>query len=419
MVKTITLDNGLRIVCENIPYVRSVSVGVWIGTGSEKETEFNNGISHFIEHMLFKGTQKRSAREIAETFDNIGGQINAFTSKEYTCYFTKTLDSHLDISLEILSDMLFNSTYNEKDIELEKSVINEEISIGEDSAEDLVHELIQKECWKGNTLGYPIIGKKECLDNFTKEEILKYKKENYTPYNCVISVVGRFDLDNLVYLISKYFIEWKSENKEIKLNEICNFDKSYKLKNKETEQVNICLAFEGIEMGNEKLYPLMVVNNIIGGGMSSRLFQKIREDQGLVYSIYSYSVAYKRAGLVTIYACMHPNNLNKVNDLILSEIDYVVKNGLTKEQIHKAKEQLKGNFILGLESTSGRMTSIGKSELLLNRIYSQETVMDNIDRITNDSVMEVIEQVFNNNKISFAAVGNLIGNVDIEKTLFS
>ncbi len=417
MFKRTILNNGVRIVYERIPYVRSVSVGIWVGTGSRNENGINNGISHFIEHMLFKGTEKRSAKTIAESIDNIGGQINAFTGKECTCYYTKTLDSHIDIAVEVLADMFFNSKFAKKDIDVERKVILEEIGMYEDTPEDLVHDILSETVWNGNSLGYPILGTQECLENINRNTIKGYMADNYTPGSCVISVSGNFDEDNLIALISRNFGSWTGKN--VKSNEYCGaeFVRDIKIREKETEQVHICMGFDGIEHGSDMLYPLLAVNNVFGGGMSSRLFQKIREEKGLVYSIYSYPSSYRNAGLFTIYAGMNPEHIQTVLEMITEEINLLVKNSFSEEDLCKSREQLKGSYILGLESTSSRMNSIGKSELLLNRIYTQEEVIKKIDDITMDDIKSVINKVFDFSKVSFSAVGNIKKEFDFWKVI--
>lgn len=417
MFKRTRLDNGIRIVCEKIPYVRSVSIGIWVGTGSRHESENNNGVSHFIEHMLFKGTSKRNAKEIAESIDNIGGQINAFTGKECTCYYTKTLDSHLEIAIDVLSDMFFNSKFTQKDIDIERKVIMEEIGMYEDSPEELVHDILSETVWKGNPLGYPILGSHECLKSVNRSMIKEYIHQNYTPENLVISVAGNYDDENLIKLLEKHFSKWNTKT-EFKIDfEEAGFVRDVTVKEKDIEQIHICMGFEGIEHGNDDLYSLLAVNNVFGGGMSSRLFQKIREELGLVYSIYSYPSSYKNAGLFTIYAGMNPEHLEKVAELIRFEIAELQKKGINRDELEKSKEQLKGNYILGLESTSSRMNSIGKSELLLKRIFTPEEVLKKIDDITPESVEEVIQRVFGQKIMSLAAVGNFKKDLDIKSII--
>ncbi len=407
MFKKVQLSNGLRLVYEKIPYVRSVSVGIWVGTGSRNETLTNNGISHFIEHMLFKGTAKRTAKDIAECIDAIGGQINAFTGKECTCYYTKTLDTHLNIAVDVLSDMFFNSSFESDDIDVEKRVVIEEIGMYEDTPEELVHDIFSEMVWDGNSLGYPILGTDLCINKFDKDMINKYMSEFYTPYNTVISVAGNFEEEQLIELVNKYFQNWEHKanfnNKfspaQYKVNKI--------VREKDTEQVHLCMGFEGIEHGNDKLYSLLSLNNILGGGMSSRLFQKIREKRGLVYSIYSYPSTYQGSGLFVIYAGMNPEYLQTVIDLTKEELNLIINEGITKDELDKTKEQLKGNYILGLESTSSRMNSIGKSELMLGKINTPEEILQKIDKVNMDSIEEMIKRVFDFKKMSISAVGNI------------
>lgn len=425
MIKKFLLDNGVRIVCEKIPYLRSVSIGLWVGTGSRNENSANNGISHFIEHMLFKGTDKRTAKDIAGCIDSIGGQLNAFTGKEYTCYYTKTLDTHIDIALDLLWDMYFNSLFRDKDIALEKQVIMEEINMYEDTPEELVHDVLSETIWNGDTLGYPILGSYSSLEKIDKEMIQDYMHSNYITDNTVIAVAGNFEENMLLDLVNKYFSTWKSECQKTSSNKPygpaknnpVKFISDYKFKKKDTEQIHICVAFEGVEHGNSDIYPLLVINNILGGGMSSRLFQKIREEMGLVYSIYSYPSSYKNAGSFTIYAGMNPEQLKLVINLIMEEVENLVVRGIEQNELDKSKEQLKGNYMLGLESTSSRMNSIGKSELLLQNILTPEEILEKISKVDMNSISKVIKSTFDMNKISLAAVGKLKGDIDLKSLL--
>jgi len=398
------LSNGLRIVTEHIPYVKSISIGVWIETGSKKELPEENGISHFIEHMLFKGTKTRSAKDIAEAIDAVGGQINAFTGKECTCYYVKVLDSHYDLAIDVLSDMVFNSNLDPNEIDKERSVILEEISMYEDSPEDLVHDLFSQTLFKDSTLGYPILGTRESLENLNQEKMQAYMKKHYRPDNSVISVAGNFDEAQLLKKIEKCFDGWQlnaeAETKEPELK--YHFEVLHK--SKDIEQTHLCMGFKGIQMGNKEVYPLMVVNNILGGSMSSRLFQSIREERGLVYSVYSYPTTYKNGGIFAIYAGMNPQQLEEVCQLIKKELETLIKVGLTAEELHKAKEQLKGNYILGLESTSSRMTSIGKAELLQQRIYSPKEILQFIDDIKMQDVDALINKVIKLDQVAATIV---------------
>ena len=407
MFKKIVLDNGLRLVYEKIPYVKSVSVGIWVGTGSRNETPENNGISHFIEHMLFKGTAKRTAKEIAESIDAIGGQINAFTGKECTCYYTKTLDTHINIAFDVLSDMFFNSKFAKGDIDVERKVVIEEIGMYEDTPEELVHDIFSESVWDGNSLGYPILGKEQSINTFDKKVIQSYMKNFYTPQNTVVSVAGNFEEESMIELVRKHFDSWSFDGIYKENYSIPEFKIERNYREKDTEQIHLCMGFNGIEHGHDNLYPLLALNNIFGGGMSSRLFQKIREQKGLVYSIYSYPSSYKKAGLFVIYAGMNPEQVQTVIDLTKKEINLLTKKGITQDELSKSKEQLKGNYILGLESTSSRMNSIGKSELLLGRINTPKEILEKIDNINMASIKEVLSTIFIPEKMSVSAVGNM------------
>jgi predicted Zn-dependent peptidase len=407
MHRKFTLKNGVRVVCERIPHVRSVSAGIWVKTGSRNENAKNNGISHFVEHMLFKGTETRSAAQIAECIDNIGGQLNAFTGKECTCFYAKTLDEHIGIALDVLSDMFFNSVFDKRDIALEKQVILEEISMYEDSPEELVHDLLSETVWGGSSVGYPILGTKSSLKNINRRMILEYMDERYVQPNTVISVAGNFEEDRLEALLDKYFGGWEPKNGRDGETRQIEFRPEISIKEKDTEQVHICLGFEGVKTGDDDMYPLLAVNNILGGGMSSRLYQKIREEKGLVYSVYSYPTAYMDTGLFTIYAGMKPENLKEVTNLIEEEVEDIRSNGITQAELERTREQMKGNYILGLESTSSRMNSIGKSELLLGYIYTPDEILEKISSVTMDDIGRIISRIFGSDRKGVSVVGNI------------
>lgn len=410
------LSNGLRLVFEKITYVKSVSIGIWVGTGSRNETLKNNGVSHFIEHMLFKGTPKRTAKQIAESIDSLGGQLNAFTGKECTCFYARCLDSHIDTAVDVLADMLFNSRFSAKDIKLEKKVIMEEIGMYEDSPEELVHDLLSLSAWEANSLGYSILGTSKSVSGLYREDMAHYMSENYTPDNTVIAFAGNFDTEHIVNLMETYFGKWSGSQKQADIPKAV-FTPSILIKEKEIEQVHVCIGLNAIEHGNEKLYTEVAINNILGGGMSSRLFQKIRENRGLVYSIYSYPTSYKDTGMFTIYAAMNPANVKEVLRLIKNEINLLCSKGLSEEEISKSKEQLKGSYIIGLESTSARMNSIGKSELMLEKIFSPEEILEKVDRINMKEIEETIDLIFRNQKASLALVGKLPENIDFESII--
>ena len=410
MYKVKTLENGLTIIGEEIPYVKSISLGVWINAGSRIEDEKISGVSHFIEHMLFKGTDKRTSKEIASEIDNLGGQINAFTSKECTCYYVKLLDSHIDIGIDILSDMILNSKFNEEDINKERSVIIEELKMYEDSPEDLAYDLLTENIYAGDSLGMNIIGTEESLNKLDKNEILNYFEKYYVPNNAVIAISGNFEFSEIVKKIEEKFKNWENKDINIELKK-AEFKSCFLTKNKDTEQVNLAMSLEAVPLENEEeVYALAVINTVFGGSISSRLFQKIREEKGLVYSIYSSQSLYRKCGELGIFASMSNEHLEKVYNSIIEEISFMKESYLTDKEISESKEQLKGSYILGLESTSSRMMSIGRSMTLNNKLESSDDILKAIDNVDKNTVKKVIDKIFNLDKLGVCIVGR-----DVEK----
>lgn len=419
MYKLIKLHNGLRIVLEHISYVSSVSVGVFIETGSRNEQEQTNGISHFIEHMLFKGTYKRDGKKIAETIENVGGQINAFTSKEMTCFYTKSLNTHLHLCLDILSDMLLNSKLSEEDIEKEKNVIYEEINMSEDSPEDVLLDLHSKAIWGDDSLSLPILGTKKSLKQFNGEKLKEYMEKYYIPENSVISICGNFNVDTIESLVEEYFGHWEvNESRKI----ITSYStplilKSNLYKKKKIEQLHISLGIPGIEMGNDKIYPLLILCNIFGGGASSILFQKLREEMGICYSVYCGMSSMKNTGIINIYVGLNPSGAVKAIEAIKEEIGIFIEKGIDERQLYNAKEQLKGSYILGLESTSSRMFSNGKSALFQNRIKTPEEILNKIDKISMEHISNTMNSTFEEGIVNSSFVGNTSHIDEIIKNL--
>ena len=419
MYERYSLANGTKVITEFIPYVNSISMGIWIRSGSRYENLKNNGISHFIEHMTFKGTEKRSAKQIAEEIEELGGQINAFTGKEATCYYVKLLDEHIDVGIEVLSDIVHNSRFSMEDISKEKGVIQEEINMYEDSPEDLVLDLLSSATWGEDSLSYPILGTDSSINNINRSILLNYLESTYTPENIVVSIAGNFNNEQLRIKLEKYFGMENWRRKEDVLLATPKIHSNIFVKNKDIEQTHVALTLKGIELGNEKLYTLLAINNYFGGNTSSKLFQNLREDKGYVYTIYSYPSAYLNIGMFNIYFALNGQYLNNAIDSIKYEIQSILSNRMTDIEIKKAKEQLKGNYILGLESVSSRMFGIGKSELMLQKVNEPKEILTQIDNISKEDVFEVIDSIFGNGILSTAAVGrninedrfkNLIGN---------
>ena len=405
MYKKHVLENGLTIIGEEIPYVKSISLGVWINAGSRIEDEEISGVSHFIEHMLFKGTRNRTSKQIASEIDNLGGQINAFTSKECTCYYVKLLDSHIDIGIDVLSDMILNSKFNEDDLDKERSVIIEELKMYEDSPEDLAYDLLTENIYKHDPLGMNIIGTEESLKRLNREKLLDYFNKYYVPNNSVIAISGNFNFDEIINKIEEKFKVWKKRDVNVYIKK-AEFKSCFLTKNKDIEQVNLAMSLEAVPIESDKdVYALAVINTVFGGSISSRLFQKIREEKGLVYSIYSSQSLYRKCGELGIFASMSNEHLKEVYESIIEEIKIMKKYYLTDQEIKESKEQLKGSYILGLESTSSRMMSIGRSLLLNNKVESTDDILKSIDNVDRETVKIVIDKIFNLDKLGVCIVG--------------
>ncbi|HEY8888824.1 MAG TPA: pitrilysin family protein [Clostridium sp.] len=405
MYNLFKLDNGLRVVVEDIEYVNSVSVGLWVENGSRNENETNSGISHFIEHMLFKGTHGRTVKQIAEAIEDVGGQINAFTGREATCFYIKALETHLELSLDIISDMLFNSNFSDDDIEKEKSVIIEEINMSEDSPEDVLADLHTKAIWNTDSISFPILGTMSTVKSFSKKILVDYKDSYYIPENSVISISGKFNMENIQSLVEKYFGKWSCKNKKITKYSRPEILNHHYFRKKDIEQLHVSLGIPGIEIGDDDTYTLILLSNILGGGASSKLFQKIREELGVCYSIYSYISAFKNTGVVSIYAGLNPMHAEAAINAIKEEVNQFAKLGIDNERLYKAKEQLKGSYILGLESTSSRMFSNGRSVMFMNKINTPKDVLKKINDIDMTRVNSVMEKTFKNGIINSAFVG--------------
>ncbi len=416
MYDEFTLENGLRVIAERIPHFRSVSVGLWIGAGSMYEVEADNGLSHFVEHMLFKGTERRSAREIAQEMDAIGGQMNAFTAKECTCYYAKVMDEHFENAVDLLSDLLLHAKLDPVEFEKERGVILEEISMVEDTPEDLVHDMLSAAHYERQALAMPILGTAEQIRGVTPEMLATFRRTHYRPDNTVLSVAGNYQLDTLRALAEKYLGDWAPMEQPEPMRLPSGYTPGMLRRDKDIEQMHVCLGFPGIAQGNSDIYALSILNNLLGGGMSSRLFQKIREELGMAYSVYSYPTLYPGSGMFTIYAGSSPENAEKVLGQIASELKLLLEEGIDEREFTQAREQLKGGYILGLESASSRMSSIGRSKLLMNRALSEDEILARIAEVTQEDVMRVARQILEQ-PCSVALVGRKASKLDARKAL--
>lgn len=405
MIKTKHMPNNLTLVYEQLPHLSSVAFGVFIGTGSRFESLPVNGISHFIEHMVFKGTPHRSARIIAQEMDALGGQIDAFTSKESTCFFTKTLKSDMEKAMEILADILFHSEFQAQHIETEKKVVLEEIDMYEDYPEELVNDLLTEKIWENHPIAMPILGTPETVDAFSADAMRNYMDTHYVPENAVISIVGSFDEEEMLAIVDRLFGHWSSTFAQKQTLIKPEYQSAFINKKKDIEQVHLCLGYRGLSMDDDEIHALMLLSNLFGGGMSSRLFQNIREDAGLAYSVYSYPTTYRDTGLFSLYAATGKENVSDVLDRMHQEISLLLATPVSEEELLRNKKQLRGGFLLSLDSTTSRMNSIGKAQLNMGRIKSHDEILAAIDKVTVQDVTNIAKKVFCSSQAAMAIIG--------------
>ena len=416
MVNIKKLNCGADVVLEHIPSVKSTCVGIWVKAGSVNENGKNYGISHFIEHMTFKGTPTRSARQIAEEIDRIGGQINAFTGKEATCYYVKTIDSNIEPAIEVLFDIFFHSSYDKTEMEREKQVVYEEINMHDDSPEDDVSDTFYEAVFKDHPLGTEILGTKEILETFDADDLRRYVKENYTVDNVLISVAGSFDEEKILENFERVFKELSTEKqKPVVYPDPKSYEPAFLFKERDIEQAHICMGIPGMKLTDDLYYARHVVSGVLGGSMGSRLFQNIREQKGMAYSVYSYLSSYTQDGCFAIYAGVGQDKLEETIGCIKEELALLKKDGITEDEFSSSKEQLKSSTIFGLESVSGRMASNGKTYLLLGKIYTPEETLENISGVTMDQVHQVIDEFTNMDRYSASATGRQV--IDLKEVI--
>ncbi|OPY59092.1 MAG: Protease 3 precursor [Pelotomaculum sp. PtaU1.Bin035] len=413
MYHEFVLDNNIHILTEQVPNVRSVAIGFWVKVGSRHENPEINGISHFIEHLMFKGTKKRSARQIAETLDAVGGQLNAFTTKEYTCYYARVLDEHFDLAVDLLCDMLFGSKFDADDIDCERNVIIEEIKMYEDAPDELVHDIFAGSMWQGHALGRSIIGTAEVIAQLSRDKIMQFYNAHYNPGNIIVAVAGNVSNEEVICKL-RPVLESRTGDAPARVMTIPVPKRDVVCRGKETEQVHLCVGTPGLSLDHENTYTFQVINTILGGGLSSRLFQEIREQRGLVYSVYSYHSSYYDTGLFCVYAGLSKQNVEEVLELIFKQIKDIRINSVTGEELQRAKDQLKGNLLLSLESISTRMSRLGKSQLYLGKIIPPEEIVEKLNRVTAADVRELAMEMLKPDNFSLATIGPWedCGNLD-------
>lgn len=405
MYKKIILDNGIPVVIETAKDMQSVCIGIWVKVGARHEPPDKNGISHFLEHMIFKGTKKRTAKDIAVQIDSIGGELNAFTSRESTTFYVKVLDEYIEKALELLTDIFLRSIFPEDDIKKERGIITEEIKMAEDTPDDYIHDLFSKNVWGEKGLGQTILGRREIIKTFTKGDLLNHIKEYYGTKNIIIACAGNFSEEHLIDSLNSELGRLKRESNS-KTEPPPKFMSKLNIIPKKLLETHICLGVEGIPQGSEERYSAHLLNTILGAGVSSRLFQEIREKRGLAYSIYSFNVSYYDTGLWAVYAGTDRSHVREVVNLIIDEMCNLSET-LTIDELQKAKDQLKGNLILSLESTSSKMTNIAKQEIYYGKYFSPQEIITAVESVTLEDVKSLSKKLIGNGRFAITIYGPL------------
>ena len=408
-VRRQVLPNGLTVLTEEMQQIRSASIGIWIKTGSRNEEADRNGISHFVEHMLFKGTTSRSAQDIARQVDSIGGNMDAFTAKECICFNVKILDEHLPIAMEILSDLVLNPVFAAKDIVRERGVILEEIKMDEDSPDYLVHEIFTQNFWKDHPLGKPILGTKETVRKFEQQTLFDYYGTFFYPGNMLISAAGSLNHDHFVDLVRQKFQHLNAKQNGFQQVAPQTFSKIVTRNKKSLEQVQICMGVPAVHIADDRRYVAYVLNTLLGGGMSSRLFQNIRENQGLCYAIYSDLNSYRDTGCLSICAGTSQEWAPKVVESVVGEFRNLKNEAIPAEEVSRAKAQLEGSLMLSLESSTARMSNLARQEMYFDRFFSLAEIIERIENVTADQLQEMSRDLFQPEKIAVTVLGNLDG----------
>lgn len=404
MVHKTLLDNGIRILTEKIPHAHSVSIGIWVTSGSRHENQALSGIAHFIEHLMFKGTAKRTALDIAREIDAVGGVLNAFTGREYVCYYAKVLSSHLPLAIDLLSDIFLNSSFDADEIEKERKVILQEIDMLEDTPDDFIHDLYYQKFWDGHPLGRPIVGTEESVGGLSRDFLLAHKDRTYCADNIIIAAAGNIDHDDLLRMVESAFGSVATGNGETETL-LPAYGRGIHHLEKDLEQLHICLGTRSLPQNDARRFEAYIMNAVLGGSMSSRLFQEVREKRGLAYSIYSYMASHSDSGSLAVYAGTSSDRMEEVVSIILSEMRRLKTDLLTPTELAAAKEQLKGNILLSLESSDNRMSKLAKNEVYFGRYQSIEDIMNGFDRVTSEGVIELSRDIFADTSLNLVCLG--------------
>jgi len=403
------LPNGLTLITEEMQHIRSVSIGIWIKTGSRDEDLQWNGISHFIEHMVFKGTKNRSAEDIARQVDSIGGNMDAFTAKECVCFNVKVLDEHMPIAMDVLSDLVLNPVFDVQDIGRERGVILEEIKMDEDNPDYLVHEIFTQNFWKDHPLGKPILGTKDTVKRFEREPVLDFYKQRFAPGNLIICAAGHLQHEQFVDLVRKHFGDMKPMSNGFYSSQPKVVSRIILRNKKALEQVQICVGVPSHPIAHEKRHASYILNTLLGGGMSSRLFQNIRERQGLAYAIYSDLSPYRDTGCLSVYAGTSRESDAKVVRSVVSEFRKLKSDAVSGEELRRAKDQLKGSLMLSLESSTARMSNLARQEMYFDRFYTLDELIEKIEGVTAEELQGLANEFFQTDSIAVTVLGNLNG----------
>ncbi len=408
-IQRTVLPNGVRIVTEAMPHVRSVAMGVWVSTGSRREDPRENGICHFIEHMLFKGTTTRSAEDIARSVDSIGGNLDAFTAKELVSFNSKVLDEHVPHAFDVLSDLILHPLFRPEDIQKEKGVILEELKMDADNPEYLVHEIFSSNFWKDHPLGKPILGTRETVQRFDREMVTRYYGRNYVPTNMIVTAAGRLTHDAIVELIANHFGHLAAGEPGEPDTVPATHARIAIRQKKSLEQVHLCMGVPSYPLSHEDRFACYVLNTVLGGGMSSRLFQNIRERQGLAYAVFSELNPYSDTGCLSVYAGTSTESAGKVVKSILTEFSKLKQDLVDESELRRSKDYMKGSLMLSLESTASRMANLARQELYFNHFFSLDELVESIDRISSEDVRQLAQKFFDPKQIALTVLGNLNG----------
>jgi predicted Zn-dependent peptidase len=404
MYRKTTLPSGLRVLTETMSSVRSATIGIWADVGSSLETREKRGVSHLVEHMLFKGTERRTARAIAETMDGVGGNLNAFTDKETTCYYAKVIDRHVPLATNVLADMFLNSTFDSHELSKEQKVVLEEIKMYDDSPDELIHDLFLQTMWNGSNLGEPTIGFVDTIAGFTPDDLRAHMKAHYAPNSIVVAAAGNIDHDRFVELVAGEFAPFVGSC-VLPDPQAPSATPDRLVRHKDSEQAYVVMGTRGLSVRDERRYALSVLDTILGGGMSSRLFQEIREKRGLVYTVYSFQAAYRAAGLFGVYVGTSPENVQSCIDVVAEQFAAIRDLRVGHDELHLAKEHMKGNLTLSLESTSSRMIRLGRNEFALGRHVAAEELERRIDEVTAGEVQELARELLVEENLGLCIIG--------------